>query len=372
MDTQHYVPFYSCKIVNDYSGSVVNPHFGIYGAVVFEGGGHAGTNDNSVIQLELGVNTCAFRRVTDPTPLAPGNDTTADISLATYDWHEMVLDGQPVSRHSYGSQDVVGPTEGGANFGTFYRVIVDSGTVAGHNSGEAPHKIDFKALSGNMNYERAGAHRYTGNSTSGFSGAIAAPPNWTAHVASQKRIYIEAHGATASYFVRWFDLVTGMYVNGTGTKRTANGSNDGGVMFHVPSRGLVLMLDTSGGNLRIRTLDVRYANPSWVNQARTLSTNISVASSWSAACWCADNERIIVGDVNGDPNCIYEIAIPTDLSANWAATHVPFLSGETIRWSPSACYKKWSYNPMVKAIVYLPYAATDGDETVYVYRPRGT
>ena len=49
----YYEPYYSAKIVNDYSSSIFNPYFGKYGAILFFGGGHFATNDNSVIALEL-------------------------------------------------------------------------------------------------------------------------------------------------------------------------------------------------------------------------------------------------------------------------------------------------------------------------------
>ena len=62
----YYSDFVSTNTVNAFSGSVVNPYLGTYGAIVFEGGGHADSNDNSVHVLELGANQCTFRRVTDP------------------------------------------------------------------------------------------------------------------------------------------------------------------------------------------------------------------------------------------------------------------------------------------------------------------
>lgn len=36
------------KVIDDYSGGIFNPHWGPLGALMFHGGGHAATNDNSV------------------------------------------------------------------------------------------------------------------------------------------------------------------------------------------------------------------------------------------------------------------------------------------------------------------------------------
>src|SRR3954468_23731787 len=61
----YYEPFYSVKICNDYSTGWLDPYFGDYGALIFFGGGHAATNDNTVMALVLGKDSCSFRRMTD-------------------------------------------------------------------------------------------------------------------------------------------------------------------------------------------------------------------------------------------------------------------------------------------------------------------
>src|SRR5438552_2296223 len=49
--SKYYSSFHYAKTVNDYSTSYLNPWFGDYGAIIFFGGGHAATNDNSVSAL---------------------------------------------------------------------------------------------------------------------------------------------------------------------------------------------------------------------------------------------------------------------------------------------------------------------------------
>jgi hypothetical protein len=86
------------KIVDDYSGGVFNPYWGPLGAMVFHGGGHSATFDNSVVLLDL--NDLAFKRVSQPTPAlsgsnwadarkAPGGDPAFDTLQCEYG------DGQP-------------------------------------------------------------------------------------------------------------------------------------------------------------------------------------------------------------------------------------------------------------------------------------
>lgn len=373
----YYSPFYSVKIVNDYSGSVVNIYHGLYGAIVFEGGGHAGTNDNSVIVLELGAQTCSFVRKTNPTPLFGAaadsavqgrNSTASDSTLFDPIWGEYAVDGQPASRHSFGDQTIVGPEYGGAAFGTLRRLVVNSAAVSGTTIGQVPHKVDFNALTGTMAWTRGGSVGVSGPKT---PATLAGAPCWSAHVPAQQRIYIETHAATALAPPMWFDLATGRYVTGTGTARSNDASVDGGTMFHVPSRGLLVHID-NGGSPRIRTMDVTVSNPSWNNTPARLSAPIAIDASWSSACWCDDNDRIILGGAVGDATAVYEIEIPASLTSVWTVTRAPFGSGQAIAWSSSNSYKKWSYNRQVRAIVYMPYASPDGDDTVYVYRPRGT
>jgi hypothetical protein len=362
----NFQPFYSAKIVNDYSGGCVNPYFGSFGATICEGGGHSSTNDNSVFMLVFGADSATWRRVTNPTPFAPGNDIAV---LPIEDvWGEYTLDGQPASRHSYGDHAVVGPDEGGAAYGTFYRLVGAATGYPGENHGEAPHKVEFTALTGTMAWARAG--------TKGDGFGPTAPMH-SAYVPEQGRIYIEYNSQVA---VNWFDLATGTYVNGTGTSRTITGEHrSGGAFFYVPERSLLLHCDLFGGALSIRHMDVSVGQPSWVNTRRTLSASIPLPLagggelSWSQACWCPDNHRIIVGNVLGDPDCVYEIAIPTDLNTAWPCERVPFLPGQTITWSQETGYKVWSYNSKTKTINYFAYADKEGDQAdiVQVYRPRG-
>lgn len=378
--------FYSARIVNDYSGATLNPYFGTYGAIIFFGGGHASTNDNSVIALVLGKDDCTFHRMVDPSPIfgSDASDATrtansrSDVNGVTLQaYAEYLVDGKPASPHSYGSGDVIGPSEGGAANGTYIRVITGAAGIAGTIGAEVAHKIDFGNLTGFADSGSAsyGWKRLANNGGlfgSAAQGTIGAP-QWSALVASQNRVYYEARASTRALPPRWFDLAKGSYAVGTGKARTNDSdSPDNGIMFHVPSRNLLVFADCKGGYLRLQYMDVSATQPSWVGGV-TLNAQLPISGGWSAACWCADNNRIIVGNVSGDNAAAYEIAIPAALSDVWTVARAPFGNGQSITWFDNCVYKKWTYNPKVRAIVYM--AAADGNgvaDTVYVYRPRGT
>jgi hypothetical protein len=387
----YYSDYFSASTVDAYSGSVVNPYYGIYGAVVFEGGGHADSNDNSVHVLELNESSASFRRVTNPTPLfGAGSDEATRMAnshrsaevvpLTDFLWAEYSVDGQPVSRHSCGAQDVIGPEHGGARYGSFVRALVSSGAVHGGAGGEVAHRVDFNDLTGTMSWTRACEQPgVTGPISTPGRMVRAGPPNWTAHVPAQGRIYLETYGATASIGPRWLDLTTRRYVDGTGKARVNDGDTpDSGVLFHVEWRNMLVHGAVVGGKLCLRCMDVSVQQPTWVNQPRLLSQDIPLAGTWSAACWCPDNGRIIVANVLNDPAAVYEIEIPTSLDAVWRVERVPLPEGQSMLFSSSATYKKWSYNTYVRAIVFVPWVARSendpvfGNDQVFVYRPRST
>ncbi len=372
----YYEPFYYNKTVNDYSGATHNEYFGSHGAVIFAGGGHAATNDNSVSALVLGPLSCTFKRLTSPSPLfgdttdsqTKGNNSAAFGGYARDDnYFEYSVDGQPQSAHSYGAGDVIGPNEGGAAHGSFIRVIEGAGGRIGVNGAGTCHQLDFNDTAGPFLWARR-----TNNLLAASSNRLLGP-QWTAHLASQQRIYIETRAATAAVPVTWFDLRSNTYVTGTGAKRTNNGdSTDTGVMFAVPERELVVFADRYNGKLRIHALDVSKAEPGWA--LMNIDSPVPLMVDWSVACWCPDNNRIIVGGLLSDSAAICELEIPNTISGPWIPTRVAFNIGQTIDFAPRVTYKKWTYNRKVRAIVYMPYAAgpNDGSDTVYVYRPRNT
>lgn len=369
----NYEPFYSAKLISDFSGSVVNPYWGSHGAIVFEGGGHSATNDNSVIVLELGPSALTFKRMTHPLDLKAvhgiANDQGNVTPVTSADWGEYrTTDGsiQPASRHSYGEMNVIGPDLGGAAHGSFVRTnqrLVGVHSVPVNNY--AAHKVDFHSTeAGTATWQRLGTLGTAPRNDNPLFHSELVPLQW--------RIYKES--CALQMPPRWFDLSAGVYVQGTGTplSRIQTG-NDGGRLIHIPERGLMLYFAPSNGVLTLRHMDVTKNDPSWVNTLRTLSHELQVTNGWSAACWCADNSRLILGQVQNDLGAVFEIEIPDRLDDPWPVVRAPLPAGQSIAWFNSHTYKKWSYNPMVRGIVFMPKPGVGSvEDTVYVYRPRST
>lgn len=380
----HLAQFWSSEVVNAYSGSVVNPHLGDYGSTLFNGAGHAsGGNDNSVYALLFGKSSAEWRRLTTQVDLFPldgiANQGLSSNHAISTDWGEWSAaptpEEQPADRHSYADFAVLGPSSGGATYGTLYSVQPSSLGQQGYVlDPKVAHKVAISSQSAAASAWARGGADSNSQTPAGvvFSELVGT------------RIYTECTGSTlwggSPGFTRWYDTETESYVIGTGTGLTKSAhSTDGGALIHIPSRNLLVYLGAAGGTLSIRSMDVSVSQPSWNNTARTLSNSISVRASspgWSCACWCSHNERIIVGDVNGDANCVYEIEIPADLNETWTCTRVGFAEGQTIAWQTSGggtSYKKWSYNEATRTINYLLFVPKSGTtETVYVYRPRNT
>lgn len=156
-----YEPFYFVKIVNDYSGAFKNPYWGRWGATVFFGGGHAATNDNSVVVAEYGDSAITFKRVSSPTawfggtegvdpgPIIRSNNSNANIvSSPPLDLTcgEATIDGQQCSPHSCACGDIVGPEHGGGRYGSLVTIATGTFGRGTEYGAMAAHHVDFDTL----------------------------------------------------------------------------------------------------------------------------------------------------------------------------------------------------------------------------------
>jgi hypothetical protein len=376
------------KIRNDYSTSVCNPYFGTYGATLFFGAGHAASSDNTLIALVLGHSTCTFRRVINPTPITgSGSDSTTQTNNTLrggYDWvdaewADTLVDGKPAAPHSWGCGDVIGPADGGAAHGTFIRVFISGGGYGGDIAAQACHKVDFATTTG---FADGGAPTYAWQRVARNPGAptmtaavsTLGGPNWSAFAPGSNRIYYEARAAGAAISPRWLDLATNTYVQGTGATRPQDGASafgETGVMFAVPGRDLIVFCYRGPGNvLKVLYLDDTVSNPSWATA--TLSGSPALVEFFGSACWCPDNNRIVVGELAAGNTTLAEVTIPASITDAWVCE--TYTVGTAIPWTTKTSYKNWTYNPTVKAIVYPGLMSPTGasTEAVYVHRPRGT
>jgi hypothetical protein len=385
----YFSPFYYIKTCNDFSGGIVNPHFGAFGAVAFFGGGHSGTNDNTVTHLVLHAAFCTFVRAVDPTPYTgSGTDETTRLnnsngnvnSVLDWDTGTSTIDGHPVSPHSYGCHDIIAPADGGGAHGSLQIVLIPAMNRSNDGSAASAHRVNYATASdtpGAFDWTRLGTD-FVALADPDTGGANAEGTQWAANCWTQ---WVPALGYTFietnnNHDPRWFDHNTLTYESGAGTRRDRAPDNpNSGTMFHVPSRDLLIHMERVSGNLRISYMPVSASDtdPSWSATHPTLSAALAVPDTWSCACWCEDNNRIIVGDVSSVDDAVYEIEIPATLTDTWTVTEAPFGSGQTITWSTAGnSYKKWSHNPSAKCILYFHSASNGGTDTAWAYRPRNT
>jgi hypothetical protein len=261
------------------------------------------------------------------------------------------------SPHSYGGGDVVG--------GKFVQIMSMAIGYVGLRDARAAHELDLRdpAVSASA---RAWSRRTSA------TGAIApfGAPNLTRHVPAQGRIYFVTRGGGAPYRTRWFDLATNTWVTGTGSGFAfAEGGVDTGALIHVPERGLLLcMYRSTSGTLVVEWMDVTVDQPT-VGGRAVLSSALSVPDTWGAATWCGDSGRLLVFGVSSSR--VYEVAIPTLLSATWPVDSHAVTS--LVPPATSVWGKSMDYNPRTRTVTILPAGlAYSGADTVQVYRPRGT
>lgn len=386
----YYHALHTIKTVNDYSTAFKNPYWGTYGAQVFWGGGHAGTNCNQVTVLEYGASACTFKRVSKPTPwFGEGTDSgTKDSNgvgnanaFLNFTYMESTIDGQPGAPHSYACGDIVGPEYGGSTYGSLVQVGGAAVNAANDAGAFAAHHIQFDTLTLQNGASQDRKWTRLSNSVPGGGWGTSSAPWYTAFVGRHQRVYIATNGMGVPGTVRWFDLVTGTYVVGSGTGFSIDEaiSFDSGIMFWVPERDLLIcMYPQTNSQLKVQWMSVAtgVSQPT-VGSAVTLSQTLTMGTPWSAACWCKDNSRIIVAGVSGDNSAVYEIEIPTTLTNTWNVTRAAFANGASLTMPDvtlgrMVTTKKWAYDERVHAIVYMPIAVETGADTVYVYRPRNT
>jgi hypothetical protein len=379
----YYDPFYSVKVVNDYSGAFKNPYWGAWGCTVFWGGGHAATNDNMVAIAEYRLRNIMFRRVSDPTPwFGTGTDATTRARNSTADanallstpYMESTIDGKPGAPHSYGSGDIIGPEHGGAANGTLLQVIAAAVNYRNDAGAIAAHELRFDDTTSTSGARRW--RRVTDATGSPFGPWSA--PMLTAFVGPQNRVYIATNGMNVPGLVRWFDRTTSTWVRGSGVGFSYDEADgyDSGIMFHVPSLGMLVCMYPLQGHLKVEWMNVDVAQPT-LGGAANLSQPLALSLPWSAGSWCTHSNRLIVAGVAGDSSAAYEVEIPRQLTDAWPVVRAPFSNGATFQPADPArgyglTWKKFQYDEKLRAIVYMPLAAASGDDQVWVYRPRGT
>lgn len=395
----YYEPFYSKKIVNDYSSSILAPDAGTYGSLLFYGSGHSAANDNSIVLLKPTATDLSFSRITNPTPwYGTGTDGTTKTnnsigSLATAgkvtpNWVDapssIQTDPAPAAVHTYSMLAMIPATSGGAANGSLF--VPNS--AAGH---EGPVAVGGQTYVGNGAHicDLASLTTPASNTWRRAATFLAGSGGWSSchyscYVPAQGRVYYFHRNTPILY---WYNVATDSWGQSTGTpfdSAAAGYDFDSGVMIHVPSRNLLLYLTRFSAQLRIQWMDVSagVANPTLggtvtLSQTIHLKAWVSQYEAWRHAFWCPDTNKLVVSktllSAGGayDATGLWEIDIPTTLNTTWTATRIT-PTGLNIPWFDRS-WQSFVYFPSIKTALMLHAANDTGTpDVVYAYRPAGT
>ena len=177
------------KIVDDFSGGVYNPYWGKNGCMVFHGGGHSATYDNSVVILDF--DDLTFKRLSNPS--TAWTDTNPDpLFNTTYCEYG---DGQPGSAHTYDALGIIGPADGGGTNGTLIRVISGATHVKMSRDSGWSHAFDFATRT----WKRSSTNAFTTGITPGQA---------TAYDSKRKRFWWKAAPSSPTGTIRYLDVAT--------------------------------------------------------------------------------------------------------------------------------------------------------------------
>lgn len=348
------------KIVDDFSGGVFNPYWGPFGAMVFHGGGHAATFDNSVVILDF--NDLTFKRLSNPTPSANGANWISTTGLAqnvdpafnsTYCEYG---DGQPGAAHTYDTLAVLPPDAGGAPCGSLIRVSSYAVHVNMSRSTGWAHRFDFPSTS-----MRDGSWtRWSVNGPSSylFSGAC------SAYDSRRKRFWWMAGLSSQPPMIRYLDVATRQQLEirySSMARLAPAASPDSTTLRYDPVRDILVLTCTVGGNLMLAFLRCASPELGWVVPPLSASIPAQPGAAHPFDFVPEANKFVLL--TGADKVALYDIEPPQDSTLTWTVTRRPYV-GVAL---PTAYVsgKRWSYVPAVKAFVWMASSSSG----VIAYRP---
>lgn len=350
------------KIVDDFSGGVFNPYWGARGAMVFHGGGHAATFDNSVVILDF--NDLTFKRLSDPTPSSDGanwvaiNRTTVKTDPAFNLTYCEYGDGQPGSAHTYDTLAILPPTDGGARCGSLIRV--SSHAVHVNISGNTgwSHQFDFPSTA----MRKGKWVRWSVNGASRYM----APGACTAYDPLRKRFWWMAGLSSAPPMIRYLDVSTRAQVDISYAFKVpiAPAANpDSMTLRYDPVRDILVLTCTVAGKLVIAFLRCASPEQGWVVPPLSMDIPGSAGASHPFDFVSEADKFVLL--TGADSAAIFDLFPPLNPAQTWNVVRRP-VTGLPIQ-SAYVTGKRWSYAPSVKAFVWMAKSASG----VVAYRPFG-
>jgi len=350
------------KIVDDYSGGVFNPYWGPLGAMVFHGGGHSATFDNSVVILDM--NDLTFKRLSNPTPSNGGMywlSITGDPQGADPAFDQVHCeygDGQPGAGHTYDTLAILPPADGGAPCGSLIRVSSFAVHVnLSANTGWA-HRFDFHSTA-----MRDG--KWTRYSTNGPSSYLF-PGACSAYDSLRKRIWWISGLSSAPPFIRYLDVATQRQTelgisSPSGLAPAAD--PDSVTMRYEPRRDILILTCTVNQKMVLAFLRCDQPEKGWTTPP--LSQSIQAAANTAHGFDLVPDLDKFVLLTDADNLALYDIAPPRVLTSTWSIVRRP-VAGGAIPTS-SVIGKRWSYVPLLRSFIWM----ASSTSAVVAYRPSG-
>lgn len=348
------------KIVDDYSGGVFNPYWGPLGAMVFHGGGHSATFDNSVVILDL--NDLTFKRLSNPTPSNKGANWISTTGLAQKvdpAFNSLYCeygDGQPGAGHTYDTLAILPPTDGGAPCGSLIRVASFAVHVNLSRSTGWAHRFDFSSTG-----MREG--KWVRWSVNGAVGNLY-PGGCSAYDSHRKRFWWTSGLSSLPPMIRFLDVATQTQLDARYARsaRAAPAADSGSMTFRYdPVRDILILTCTLGGKLVIAFLRCDSPETGWM--LPSLSAIIPAQSGASHPFDFVPEADKFVLLTGADNSAVYDIEVPQNPTLQWRVTRRP-LVGVSLA-SAHIAGKRWSYVSAVKSFVWMA-SSTSG---VIAYRP---
>jgi hypothetical protein len=333
------------RIVDDFSGGVYNPYWGTLGCMVFHGGGHAATNDNSVVILDY--DDLTFKRLSKPSLKA------GDVDNVSGEYS----DGQPGAAHTYDALAIAPPSDD-APAGTLVTPMrMAIGYHASVDSDFAHHMTLARGQ------ERAHSARWRRLAKSDL--APLTPGGCCAYDTKRRRIWYT--NAASQSHIRVIDLAKSAHQQiGIGKPTGETGPDAMTMRYDAQHDVLVLSAVREDGLARLMWLECATPSVGW----RAAKISMDLPKHKYAASMPFDyvpelNRYVLLG--TADREAVYEIEIPPNITELWRVTRRAF-TGEVSIPVAYVSGKRWSYAPAAKAFLWL--AAANGP--LYSYRPYGT
>lgn len=346
------------KMVDDYSGGVFNPYWGRYGAMVFHGGGHAATFDNSVVVLDL--NDLTFKRLSHPTPSRHGTywATTAGEDPAFDRLHGEYGDGQPGAVHTYDTLALLPPEDGGAPCGSLIRVASFAAHVnLSANAGWA-HRFDF----GSTEMHNGRWSRWSVNGPTTYL----SPGACSAYDALRKRIWWVSALSSLPPLIRYLDVVTRQQrdIAFSRIDDVAPAAHpDSATLRYDRQRDMLVLTCTVAGEMALAYLRCDQPERGWSRAALSLRVPV-VPDSAVGFDWDPGAQRYVLL-TPADLAAVYELALPAGglAGAVWPVLRRPVVGAAFA--GAKVVGKRWSYAPALGAYVWMAHSRS----AVAVYRP---